>query len=156
MRSAFFPALALAALLAAGFHAGAAEPEVSPAALEERVRGFLEAFIDPTQAPEEQARFFAEGADYYRFGPSSRREIIADIRRHVRRWPVRSYRLQDIEYVTHDPATDDVFVSYVVEFDVANRKSKAHGRATYGAVITDIHSDPQIGAIMERIAGSGR
>jgi hypothetical protein len=48
-----------------------------------------------------------------------------------------------------------VFVSYVLEYEVANSSKHAHGYAIYGAGITDIHSAPKIGMIMERI-GSGR
>lgn len=154
MRSLFRRVLALAALVAATVPMRAEEPAESPvpAVLEQRVKEFLEEFIDPDQTPEQQARFFVEGAEYYRFGPTSRREIAADIKRYTRRWPMRSYRLVDIEYLTRDPASGGVFVSYVVEFDVANASTQAHGRAIYGAGITDVHtSDPQIVMIMERI-----
>jgi hypothetical protein len=159
MRPLFRQALALSALVAATAHVhvradDAAEP-ASQAMLEARVKEFLEAFIDPDQMPEEQARFFVEGAEYYRFGPTSRQAIAADIKRYAKRWPMRSYRLLNIEYLRHDPSSDDVFVSYVIEYDVANSTARAHGYATYGAGITDIHSTPRIGMIMERI-GDGR
>lgn len=128
-----------------------AAPGASEAAIVEPVRKFLEAFIDPDQSPEQQARFFAEGAEYYRFGPASRKEIAVDIKRYVKRWPIRSYRLLDIEYLKSDPHTDDVFVSYVIAFDVANATSRLRGQANYGAFITDVHTTPRIGMIMERI-----
>lgn len=153
MRPLFLQAFVLATLVTASVPVRAidvAEP-VSLIVLEERVREFLQAFINPNQTPEEQARFVAEGAEYYRFGPTSRKAIIAEIKRYTSRWPMRSYRLLNIEYLKHDPSSDDVFVSYVVEFDVANSTARVHGQANYGAGITNVHSAPQISMIMERI-----
>lgn len=159
MPSLFRQALALSALAVATVHVPARADEaaapVAQAMLEARVKQFLEAFIEPDQTPEQQARFFVEGAEYYRFGPTSRQAIAADIKRYTKRWPIRSYRLVDIEYLRHDPLSDDVFVSYILEYEVANATTHAHGHAIYGAGITDIHSAPRIGMIMERI-GNGR
>lgn len=158
MRLLYFRAILLIALLAAALPArGAEHADALPdAALEASVREFLEAFINPEQTPEDQARFFLEGAEYYRHGPSSRQAISADIRRYATRWPKRAYRLQHIEYLKPDPSSDAVFVSYVVKYDVANAKTRVRGRARYGAVITNVHSEPRIALIMERIQGRRR
>jgi hypothetical protein len=123
-------------------------------ALQEPVRRFLEAFIDPQQSPEAQSLFFTEGVQYYRFGPTSRREIIKDIRRYSRHWPNRSYTLARIEYIRPDPDSGDIFVSYVLDYEVANGPKRARGTANYGAIITNLQSDPQISMIMEKVGGS--
>ena len=153
MRPLLRHALVAAVHMAALAHVQAAdlaEPS-SPAALEQSVKEFLESFINPHQTPEQQAGFFAEGAEYYGFGPTSRQTIVKDIRRYSARWPMRSYRLLEIEYIKHDPHADDVFVSYTIEFEVANSTERAHGYASYGAAIADFHSTPRIVMIMERI-----
>lgn len=158
MRPLLRQAIVLVVLATAVAHVWAAElaEPVSPAVLEERVKEFLQAFIDPNQTPEQQALYFAEGAEYYRFGPTSQQEIVADIKRYVRRWPMRSYRLLNIEYLKHDPSSDEIFVSYVIEFDVANSITRLRGHASYGAGIIDIQSAPKIGMIMERIRNRDR
>jgi hypothetical protein len=132
-----------------------ADPGANPStALEEPVRRFLEAFIDPDQSPESQANYFEEGANYYRFGPTSRKEIIKDIRRYVRHWPERSYTLSRIEYIRPDPDSEDVFVSYVLDYEVSSESRRARGSANYGAIISNLHSDPKISMIMEKVGGA--
>jgi hypothetical protein len=131
-----------------------ANPTVNPStSLEEPVRRFLEAFIDPDQSPEFQATYFEEGANYYRFGPTSRKEIAKDIRRYVRHWPERSYTLSHIEYIRPDPDSGDVFVSYVLDYEVSSGSRSARGSASYGAIISNLHSDPKISMIMEKVGG---
>lgn len=131
------------------------DPISSPSPnLQEPVRRFLEAFIDPDQSPEAQATYFEEGANYYRFGPTSRKDIIKDIRRYVRHWPERSYTLSRIEYIRPDPDSEDVFVSYVLDYEVANGSRSARGTANYGAIISNLHSDPKISMIMEKVGGT--
>ncbi|WP_151636690.1 hypothetical protein [Noviherbaspirillum aerium] len=124
-----------------------------PAALEQTVALFLQQFISPDKSPEAQAEFFADGVDYYEFGPTARSEIVRDVRHYSRRWPVRNYRLARIEYITPDPASDSVFVSYVLEYEVSGPQRSARGQANYGAVIADLHSEPKIEWIRERVVG---
>jgi hypothetical protein len=126
---------------------------VPPDVLESNVASFLQQFIDPGKTPEAQAEFFADGVDYYEFGPTARSEIVRDVRHYSRRWPMRSYRLARIDYITPDPASDSVFVSYVLEYEVSGPNRHARGQANYGAVIADLHSAPKIEWIRERVAG---
>ncbi|NEX62220.1 hypothetical protein [Noviherbaspirillum galbum] len=126
--------------------------------LEEPVRQFIEGFINPAQTPEQQVAYFADGVRYYRFGPTSKEEIVKDIRRTARRWPSRTYVLSRIEYIRKDPDSDDVFVSYVLDYEVANGPRSASGTASYGAIISGIHDQPKITMIMEKLgsASSGQ
>jgi len=121
--------------------------------LERNVAAFLQQFISPDKTPEAQAEFFADGVDYYEFGPTARPEIVRDVRHYSRRWPMRSYRLARIDYITPDPSSDSVFVSYVLEYEVSGPNRHARGQANYGAVIADLHSEPKIEWIRERVAG---
>jgi hypothetical protein len=121
-----------------------------------QVRRFLEKFIDANKTAPEYADFFAEGAEFYDRGAVDKVEIVRDVERYTRRWPWRFYRLTDIEYITPDPASNRVFVSYEIEFEVANASKTVAGRAHYGAVIADPEGAPRIEWIKERVAGSKR
>lgn len=165
MRPALFPASAVAVLILGAAAASAsasafAQPvspmsaaAVPPAALEQAVETFLQQFISPDKSPEAQAEFFADGVDYYEFGPTTRNEIVRDVRHYSRRWPMRNYRLARIDYITPDPASDSVFVSYVLEYEVSSSQRHARGQANYGAVIANLHSEPKIEWIRERVVG---
>jgi hypothetical protein len=122
----------------------------------DQVRRFLEKFIDANKTAAEYADFFAEDAEFYDRGVVGKAEIIRDVERYTRRWPWRFYRLTDIEYITPDPASNRVFVSYEIEFEVANPSKTIAGRAHYGAVIADPEDMPRIEWIKERVAGSKR
>ena len=150
-----FGCLSLMPLLVNG-----AEGELQSAVSREtvdKVNTFLEAFINPQKSAYAQAEFFADGADYYDHGIVDKPHIVKDVERYSRRWPVRHYQLATVEYITPDPASNRVFVSYVVDFEVANASKRVRGRANYGAVIADIESTPKIEWIKERVvAGRGR
>jgi hypothetical protein len=122
----------------------------------DQVRRFLEKFIDANKTAAEYADFFADGAEFYDRGVVGKTEIVRDVERYTRRWPWRFYRLTDIEYITPDPASNRVFVSYEIEFEVANPSKTVAGRAHYGAVIADPEGAPRIEWIKERVAGSKR
>lgn len=160
MHPALFPASAAAILSLGAAAAAFAQPvspmsaaAVPPAALEQAVAAFLQQFISPDKTPEAQAQFFADGVDYYEFGPTTRNEIVRDVRHYSRRWPMRNYRLARIDYITPDPASDSVFVSYVLEYEVSSSQRHARGHANYGAVIANLHSEPKIEWIRERVVG---
>lgn len=150
-------ASAVLGLLAAAAFAQPALPvsaaPAPPEVLERTVALFLQQFISPDKTPEAQAEFFADGVDYYEFGPTAKPEIVRDVRHYTRRWPMRSYRLARIDYITPDPASDSVFVSYVLDYEVSGPNRRARGQANYGAVIADLHSSPKIEWIRERVAG---
>lgn len=135
----------------------AAHPDALPAqadpALAAQVREFLESFIDPSSTPDEQAKFFTEDADYYGRGPTGAAEIAKDIARNSRRWPARAYRVVRIDYITPDPSTGRIFVSYTLDYEVANSRQAVRGSANYGAVIVDLDTDPKIAWIRENIKG---
>jgi len=116
-----------------------------------KVNTFLEAFIDPGKTSQAQAEFFADGVEYYDHGIVQKSHIVKDVERYSQRWPIRHYRLATVEYITPDPASDRVFVSYVVDFEVANMSKRVRGRANYGAVIADMKSIPKIEWIKERV-----
>jgi hypothetical protein len=135
---------------------GQTQAVVSPETVD-RVNAFLEAFINPQKSAYAQAEFFADGVDYYDHGIVDKPHIVKDVERYSRRWPMRHYQLATVEYITPDPASDRVFVSYVVDFEVANASKRVRGRANYGAVIADMESTPKIEWIKERVmAGRGR
>ena len=117
----------------------------------EQVRLFLEHFIDPRKTPEQQAALFTPDVEYYGRKDVSNAEIIRDIKYFTRRWPTRSYRLASIHYITPDPASDRVFVSYEINYRVASDGKAASGKARYGAVIAHLSNAPKIEWIKEKI-----
>lgn len=119
--------------------------------LENQVRLFLEHFIDSQKTPEQQAALFTSDVEYYGRTEVSSTEIIQDIKYFTRRWPTRFYRLTSIHYITPDPASDRVFVSYEINYRVANANKAASGKAHYGAVIANLNSSPKIEWIKEKI-----
>jgi hypothetical protein len=121
------------------------------AILLERVSAFLEYFIDAQKTPAQQAALFASDAQYYEHGKADKTSIIRDVEHFARRWPSRDYHLADIHYITTDPASDRVFVSYEIDYRVANNSRSASGKAYYGAVIADLDSSPKIEWIKERV-----
>ncbi|MGV3741352.1 MAG: hypothetical protein ACO1NO_03470 [Burkholderiaceae bacterium] len=136
-------------------HAFAQEAEAPgnnpDASLVEQVRLFLEHFIDPHKTPTQQAALFTQDAEYYGRKEVGNAEIIRDIKYFTRRWPARSYSLASIHYITPDPASDRVFVSYEISYRVANDRKAASGKARYGAVIANLSSAPKIEWIKEKI-----
>ncbi|GIZ50369.1 hypothetical protein [Noviherbaspirillum aridicola] len=126
------------------------------AALEDEVWSFLEAFIDGENTHAEQLAFFAERVHYYDRGVLATDAIARDIGYTLRRWPWRDNRLVEIEYLKPLPGEDRVFVSYVVDYEVANRERTVRGRARYGAVIAGIGDEPRIEGIFENITRRGR
>lgn len=121
-------------------------------ALLQAVSAFLEHFIDPAKTAEEQAALFAEDAQYYDQGKVGRAAIIRDIGYFTRRWPQRDYSLGGIHYITPDPASGRVFVSYEISYRVSGFNRAAAGKAHYGAVIADPDGDPKIEWIKEQVA----
>jgi hypothetical protein len=123
------------------------------AAIEEKVRAFLERFIDAEKTPAEQVALFTDDVEYYEQGMVGKRAIERDVARYVRHWPQRSYRVVDVPYIAVDPLTDRVFVSYTISYEVASATRHARGKADYGAVISNLDGDPKVEWIRERIAG---
>lgn len=117
----------------------------------EQVAEFLEHFIDPQKTPEQQAALFTRDAQYYEHGKVGPAAIRRDVEYYSRRWPYRDYRLSEIHYITPDPSSDRIFVSYAIEYRVANRAKAASGKAHYGAVLVNPHTAPQIEWIKEEI-----
>lgn len=125
-------------------------PPISPATMMQ-VRNFLDDFVDADKTPEQQTAFFAEQVEYYERGIVGKTVILRDVERFVRHWPVRNYRVAEIDYIRRDANSDRVFVSYTIEFDVANRSKSISGRANYGALITGLGDTPKIESIKERV-----
>ena len=121
--------------------------------MERKVRAFLERFIDADKTPEEQAALFTERADYYDQGYVGRDEIRRDVERYMRHWPERHYELETISYMSADPESDRVFVSYTLGYRVARGDRSARGKASYGVVIFGLNSDPMVESIREKVAG---
>lgn len=122
------------------------------AILLEQVSDFLEYFIDAQKTPVQQAALFASDAQYYEHGKAGKAAIIRDIEYFARRWPNRNYRLKAIHYITPDPASGKVFVSYEIDYRAVNDSRNASGKAYYGAVIADLDSSPKVEWIKERIS----
>jgi len=121
------------------------------AATEQKVRAFLERFVDPEKTPEEQAELFTERAEYYDRGYVRRDDIVRDVERYVRHWPKRHYEVTGIDFMSADPRSDRIFVSYTIDFEVARGKQSVRGKASYGAVITDIDGEPKVESIKEKV-----
>jgi len=130
--------------------ASAAGAPVSAEA-EQKLRAFLDRFVDARKTPAEQAAMFAEPADYYEHGIVGREDIRRDVERYVRHWPYRHYTVSGIEYLSADPASDRIFVSYMVEFEVARGSRHVRGTARYGAVIRDVDGAPKVESIKEKV-----
>lgn len=116
-----------------------------------KVRAFLDRFVDPEKTPEEQTAFFADYVEYYNQGIVGKSTILHDVKRFVRYWPHRNYRVAEINYINPDPDSDRLFVSYTIEFEVANKAKIIRGRANYGALISALDASPKIESIKERI-----
>jgi hypothetical protein len=119
--------------------------------VEDRVRSFLEAFIDGANTPAQQLEFFADQVLYYNQGMLGKAAMGRDIQYTMRRWPRRNNRLVEIEYLKPLPEEDKVFVSYVVDYEVANASRIVYGTALYGAVISGLGEQPRIEGILERV-----
>jgi len=118
---------------------------------EQKVREFLEYFVDAGKTPEEQAALFTERAEYYEHGYVGRDDIQRDVERYVRHWPRRYYEITDINFMSADPNSDRIFVSYTIDFEVARGKQSVTGKASYGAVIKDIDGEPKVESIKEKV-----
>jgi hypothetical protein len=145
----------LAVTTGLSFPAWAADP-IAPAT-RDKVESFLQRFIDPNKTPHEQLALFTDDVDYYDHGKVGKPAILKDIGYTVRRWPLRFYRLAGIDYMKRDPADDDrIFVSYRIEFEVANPSRAMGGTATYAALIVDPEGEPKIEAIAEKVLKRNR
>lgn len=123
-----------------------------------RVGTFLERFVAPDKSPDEQLAMFAERVDYYDRGIVHKEEIMRDMQRYRRQWPLREYRVSQIDLIFPDPQSDRVYVRYEVEFKVANpvKDKRISGRGMYGAVIGDIDGTPYVAAIQESVIARKR
>lgn len=126
------------------------ETRVTPE-FEQKVRRFLDKFVDAGKTPEQQAALFTDDAEYYDHGIVGKSAIVRDVKRYSRHWPHRHYRVAEISYIRPDPASDRVFVAYTIDFEVANKARTVAGKASYGAVISDVDGDPKVEAIKERV-----
>jgi hypothetical protein len=126
------------------------DPAISPAMMM-RIRTFLDGFVDPGKTPEQQTAFFADQVEYYDRGIVGKSVILRDVERFVRHWPVRNYRVVEIDYIRRDPDSDRIYVSYTIEFAVANRSKSIRGRANYGALIGGLDDTPKIESIKEKV-----
>jgi hypothetical protein len=150
-----FYSLLLAAVASLPFQAWSEEK--IPPETRDRVAGFLEWFIDPGKTASEQVALFTDDVDYYDRGKVGKPAIMKDIGYSVRRWPMRSFRLAGIDYMRRDPADEDrIFVSYRIEFEVANPTQSIAGTATYAALIVDPDGEPKIEAIAEKVLKRNR
>lgn len=122
-----------------------------PAETARKVRAFLEHFVDPGKTPEEQAALFAERAEYYEHGYVDREHIVRDVERYVKHWPHRRYEVAEIDFMSADPESDRIFVSYMVDFEVARGSRSVRGKARYGAIIKDVDSAPLVESIKEKV-----
>jgi len=118
---------------------------------QKKVREFLEHFVDPEKTPQEQADLFTERAEYYEHGYVNRKDIVRDVERYVRHWPKRQYVVADIDFMSADPHSDRIFVSYTIDFEVERGTKRVRGKASYGAVITDIGGEPKVESIKEKV-----
>lgn len=116
-----------------------------------KVRAFLDRFVDPDKTPEEQTAFFADQVEYYNRGVVGKSTILHDVKRFVRYWPRRNYHVAEINYINADPGSGRIFVSYTIEFEVANKSRTISGRANYGALINALDDAPKIESIREKV-----
>lgn len=119
--------------------------------MEKKIRTFLDKFVDADKAPLEQVAFFTDDVQYYDQGMIGKPAILRDVDRYVRHWPHRNYRIAEIDYINPDPDSDTIFVSYTIDFMVANRSRAITGKARYGALISNLDNSPKIAAIQEKV-----
>ena len=122
-----------------------------PAETEHKVRAFLDRFVDAHKTPEEKAALFTPRAEYYGHGYVDRDDIERDVKRYVRQWPLRHYEVTSVDYISADTESDRIFVSYTVDFEVVQPSRSVRGKASYGAVITGIDSNPLVESIKEKV-----
>jgi len=118
---------------------------------ERKVRRFLDRFVDADKTPEEQAEMFTERAEYYEHGYVDRDDIVRDVERYVRHWPQRHYEVDRIDFMSADPHSDRIFVSYTIDFEVTRGVKSVRGKASYGAIIKDLAGEPKIESIKEKV-----
>jgi hypothetical protein len=121
------------------------------AAVEERVRRFLDRFVDPGKTPDEMAALFTEHVEYYEQGTVGRAAIVRDVSRYDRHWSQRQYTVTEVPYIMYDPLTNRAFVDYKVNYEVANDARRVRGQAEYGAVLADIEGQPKVAWIKEKV-----
>lgn len=79
------------------------------------------------------------------------RDILRDVERYVHHWPKRHYEIERIDFMSADPHSDRLFVSYTIDFEVARGTRSVRGKASYGAVIKDIAGEPKVESIKEKV-----
>ncbi|HYD61092.1 MAG TPA: hypothetical protein VEC35_12085 [Noviherbaspirillum sp.] len=121
-----------------------------PPETERKVRDFLDRFVEVGKTPEELAALFTSRVEYYEHGYVNRDDIVRDVERYVKQWPQRRYEVTSVDIITADPESDRIFVGYTVDFEVAQGGRTERGKASYGAIITGIDSNPQVESIKEK------
>jgi hypothetical protein len=129
-----------------------------PAPTVQQVSNFLQHFVDSSKQPDEHLALYKDVVDYFGRGEVSKTEILRDMKRYRKQWPLREYRVSRIDFILPDPQSDSVYVRYEVIFSVTNpaKARRITGRGAYGAVISDIDGTPQIAAIYESVIARKR
>lgn len=122
------------------------------AATGEKIRSFLDRFVDANKSPAETAALFADDVRYHERGAVGKDEILRETARYNEHWPYRRFRVSEIAYMNADPQSNGVFVAYTVDFEVANSMRAISGKAHYAALIEDADGMPKMKAIRERAA----
>lgn len=125
--------------------------ESIPASTVEQVNRFLAYFVEADKPAGEQAALYVNNPSYFDLDGASKTEMIKDMERYRRHWPDRKYRLTDIEYIKLDPDSDRIFVSYAVDFEVANAARQVNGTARYGSTILHLDGIPKMETITEKV-----
>lgn len=161
----FLSTLTLLGVLCVGAQAQPADIDINSDVLSRvppetvaRISTFLKRFVAPDKSPQEQLSMFANQVEYYDRGIVGKEEIMRDMQRYRRQWPLREYRVSQIDLIFADPQSDRVYVRYEVEFNVANpaKARRISGRGMYGAVIADIDGRPHVAAIQESVIARKR
>ena len=121
-----------------------------PAETERKVRAFLDRFVDAGKPPEAQAALFTRRAEYYGHGYVDRDDIERDVEHQAEQWPQRRVEVTSVDLITSDTESDRIFVGYTVDFELAQGNRSVRGKASYGAIITGIDSNPLVESIKER------
>lgn len=129
-----------------------ANEEPAPPEVRQKVRAFLDHFVDPNKTPAEQAALFTDPVEYYEHGTVGTLHIVKDVKRFQKQWPHRKYWVIDVPRVVVDPTSNQVFVDYTIGFEVANNARSLSGTAHYGAVLVDLDDSPKVEWIKENVS----
>jgi len=130
-----------------------APPQLPPQFSQERVSKFVQDYLHAGEGKyiTPQLRVFAFPVDYFGRGAVNSQFVRSDVRRYMRRWPVRRYTLLEPVKVTMASAETAV-ADFKIGFNVRGGKRRAGGETNIRITLREIKGQLKIIAIEEQHA----